>query len=199
MAAGFEGLYKSLQKIQSSLLLNSDGRKLKEKWLAKSNNFVQVLIYHSLNILLKSFPNIFRNCRQFQNPFSRLKWLFCLCNSFTCLHNGCCRQFSTDFTLFLTKLSPNNLLKITVVIVIIAERQADTKTKKQFKVQISYTFPSLPPQSASPLFSSLIRRLQYWKVCKLQIPVHSCLLFLLATFIFWQLHNFSAFTYFANT
>ena len=106
MAAGFEGLYKSLQKIQSSLLLNSDGRKLKEKWLAKSNNFVQVLIYHSLNILLKSFPNIFRICRQFQNPFSRLKRLFCLCNSFTCLHNGCCRQFSTDFTLFPDKPIP---------------------------------------------------------------------------------------------
>ena len=106
MAAGFEGLYKSLQKIQSSLLLNSDGRKLKEKWLAKSNNFVQVLIYHSLNILLKSFPNIFRICRQFQNPFSRLKRLFCLCNSFTCLHNGCCRQFSTDFTLFPDKTIP---------------------------------------------------------------------------------------------
>ena len=55
MAAGFEELYKSLQKIQSSLLLNSDGRKLKEKWLAKSNNFEQVFIYRSLNILLKSF------------------------------------------------------------------------------------------------------------------------------------------------
>ena len=88
----------------------------------------------------------------------------------------------------LTKLSRNNLLKITVVIVIIAERQADTKTKKQFKFKISYTFSSLLPQSPSPLFS-LIWRLQYWKVCKLQIPVHSCFLLLLATFIFWQLHK----------
>ena len=47
---------------------------------------------------------------QFQNPFSRLKWLFCLCNNFTCAHNGSCRQFSTDFTLSLS-LSEKNLTK----------------------------------------------------------------------------------------
>ena len=187
MTAGFEGLYKSLQKIQSSLLLNSDGRKLKEKWLAKSNNFVQVLIYHSLNILLKSFPNIFRICRQFQNPFSRLKRLFCLCNSFTCLHNGCCRQFSTDFTLFPNKTIPK-------------QSSQDHSCDCNYCVAAG-NLTHFPLSHLNQLHHCSLPWLEDCSIgrcanCKSPF-IHA--FFLLAIFIFFQLHNFSAFTNFANT
>ena len=71
--------WNSLPKIQSSFLLNSDGRKLEEKQLrTKSSNFLYSFNRESLSqhfckysVFSKIPEYLCRHC-QFQNPFSRL-------------------------------------------------------------------------------------------------------------------------------